>query len=206
MIDAPDDDAVSVDEAILLVDEIKRLRSALVSASERLAALEKLAHEDPLVRVPNRRSFVLQLQRLIARVHRYGEQAAMLFIDVDGLKAINDQFGHAAGDRALVQIAQLLVATVRKSDFVGRLAGDEFGVLLEHCDELAAWQMALRIIESIDESQFCIGTVCLPLSVAAGVGAIRRGDNPELVFERADNAMYRIKAAARVRPAALRTI
>ena len=195
MIGAADkDEAVSLDDAMMLLDEIERLRSQLTSYEARLAELDRLAHRDTLVDLPNRRSFLLSLEQLIARVDRYGGPAAMLFVDVDGLKAINDEFGHVAGDKALVEVARLLVASVRKADFVGRLAGDEFGILLEHADELSAWQMALRVVETVDECQFCIKDVCLPLSVAIGVGMIQPGDSPEAVFARADKEMYRIKA------------
>ena len=195
MIGAADkDEAVSLDDAMMLLDEIERLRSQLTSYESRLAELDRLAHRDTLVDLPNRRSFLLSLEQLIARVDRYGGPAAMLFVDVDGLKAINDEFGHVAGDKALVEVARLLVASVRKADFVGRLAGDEFGILLEHADELSAWQMALRVVETVDECQFCIKDVCLPLSVAIGVGMIQPGDTPEAVFARADKEMYRIKA------------
>jgi diguanylate cyclase (GGDEF)-like protein len=148
------------------------------------------------VDLPNRRSFLSSLENLIARVERYGASAALLFVDVDGLKAINDQFGHGAGDRALVQVGRLLTESVRKADFVGRLAGDEFGILLEQTDELGAWQMALRVVETVDECQFCIGGTCLPLSVAIGVGMIQQGDTPEAVLARADKEMYRIKAVS----------
>jgi diguanylate cyclase (GGDEF)-like protein len=191
---ADNDEAVSLDDAMMLLDEIERLRSQLTSYESRLSELDRLAHRDTLVDLPNRRSFLASLEQLIARVDRYGGPAAMLFVDVDGLKAINDEFGHVAGDKALVEVARLLVASVRKSDFVGRLAGDEFGILLEHADELSAWQMALRVVETVDECQFCINGVCLPLSVAIGVGMIESGDLPEAVFARADKEMYRIKA------------
>jgi diguanylate cyclase (GGDEF)-like protein len=189
-------DVLSVDDAIMLVDEIERLRRELATAEARLIELEELAHRDPLLNLPNRRCFLINLERLIDRVERYGGPAAMLFVDVDGLKAINDQFGHEAGDKALVQIGKLLVASVRKSDFVGRLAGDEFGILLEHADELSAWQMALRVVEMVDDCQFCVNGVCLPLSVATGVGTIQPGDTPEMVFARADKSMYQIKATS----------
>jgi diguanylate cyclase (GGDEF)-like protein len=162
---ADNDEAVSLDDAMMLLDEIERLRSQLTSYESRLSELDRLAHRDTLVDLPNRRSFLASLEQLIARVDRYGGPAAMLFVDVDGLKAINDEFGHVAGDKALVEVARLLVASVRKSDFVGRLAGDEFGILLEHADELSAWQKALRVVETVDEGQFCINDIGLPLSI-----------------------------------------
>lgn len=189
------DSTLTLEDAIVLVDEIDRLRRELETCETRIAELDRLAHRDSLVDLPNRRSFLSNLARLIARVERYGGDAAMLFVDVDGLKAINDEFGHVAGDKALVEVARLLVASVRTSDFVARLAGDEFAILLEHADELSAWQTALRVVETVDECQFCLNGICLPLSVAIGVAMIRPGDTPDMVLDRADNEMYRIKAA-----------
>ena len=191
---ANDDRGISLEDAIALLDEIERLRDQLAKGEERLSELDRLAHCDPLVDLPNRRSFLTSLEQLIAKVERYGVDAAMLFVDVDGLKAVNDRLGHNAGDKALVKIARLLVASVRKADFVARLAGDEFGILLEHADELSAWTMALRVVETVDECEFCVNGVCLPLSVAIGVGVIEPGDTPETVLARADSEMYRIKA------------
>jgi diguanylate cyclase (GGDEF)-like protein len=87
----------------------------------------------------------------------------------------------------------MLVATVRKSDCVARLGGDEFAILLERCDELSAWQMALRIVEGILSSQFCVNGSWLRLSVAVGVSSIQAGDTAQSVMARADKAMYQIK-------------
>jgi diguanylate cyclase (GGDEF)-like protein len=192
---ANDDGVVSLADAEALVGEIERLRADVDRLEAYVGQLDKLAYRDPLVQLPNRRSFLASLECLIARVERYGGPAAMLFVDVDGLKAINDTFGHKAGDEALVEIAQLLVSSVRKTDCVARMGGDEFGILLEHTDEAKAWQMALRVVESVVGSQFCFNGSCLPLSVAVGVGAIRPGDTPQAVVERADKEMYRVKSA-----------
>jgi diguanylate cyclase (GGDEF)-like protein len=191
---ANDDGSISLDDAIALLDEIERLHTQLAAAEARLSELDRLAHRDSLVDLPNRRSFLASLDQLIARVERYGVQAALLFVDVDGLKTVNDRFGHNAGDKALATIARLLVSSVRKADFVARLAGDEFGILLENADELSAWKMALRVVETVDECQFRVDGICLPLSVAIGVGMIEAGDTPESVLARADQEMYRIKA------------
>lgn len=185
--------AVSLDDAMVLLQEVERLRAELSESQARVAELDRLAHRDPLVDLPNRRSFLESLEKLIARVERYGGDAALLFLDVDGLKAINDQFGHKAGDRALVAVSRLLVESAREADLIARLSGDEFAILLEHTNELGAWQMALRVIEKVDDAQFCVDGVCLPLSVAAGVALVQPGDTPELALERADREMYRIK-------------
>jgi diguanylate cyclase (GGDEF)-like protein len=190
-----DQRVVSFRDAVALVDEIERLRAELAKCESRIRELDLLAHYDPLVGLPNRRSFLASLERLVARMKRYGEPAAVLSIDVDGLKAINDKFGHDIGDRALVEIARALKASVRDSDLVARLAGDEFAILIEQADELSAWQTALRVTETLDEwRSFCVGGVCLPLSAAVGVAAILGHDTVDSVLKRADQEMYRIKA------------
>jgi diguanylate cyclase (GGDEF)-like protein len=190
---ANDDRTVSLAEAEVLVREIERLRAELDKLEERVDQLNELAHVDPLVHLPNRRSFLDNLERLIARVQRSGRPAAMMFVDVDGLKAINDTFGHTVGDDALMEISKLLLASVRKTDCVARIGGDEFGILLDQSDESRAWQMALRIVETVVGSQFCVDGSCVRLSVAVGVTAIKQGDTPQAVIERADREMYRIK-------------
>jgi diguanylate cyclase (GGDEF)-like protein len=187
--------SVSLSEAEALLGEIERLRARIATLEATIGELGELAYRDPLVGLANRRSFVEKLENLIARVERYGGPAAMMFVDADGLKQINDAFGHGAGDAALVEIARMLEATARKSDCVARLGGDEFAILLEQADELRAWQMGLRLVERIMASHFCVNGRWLRLSVAVGVGAIEPGDTPESVMARADRAMYRIKAA-----------
>jgi diguanylate cyclase (GGDEF)-like protein len=199
---ANDDQTVSLEEAIVLLEEIERLRAQLSSYEKRLSELDRLAYRDPLIDVPNRRSFFDRLESIVTRVDRHGGEAAMMFVDVDGLKAVNDKLGHNAGDKVLVQVARLLVESVRKDDFVARLAGDEFGILLDHCDELTAWQTALRVVETVDECRFQLDGVQLPLSVAVGVGVIHRGDTAEAVLARADKEMYRIKSVATRTPSA----
>ena len=193
--DSIDDGPLTLSDAEALVAEIERLRAQVATLEHRVSQLDRLAHSDPLVDLPNRRSFLGQLERTIARVNRYGDEAAMLFVDMDGLKRINDQFGHATGDQALVQLAQLLLASVRTSDYVARIGGDEFAVLLERVDEREAWEMALRIVETVVAAEFCVEGSCLPLSVAVGVGTIRADDDTQSVIARADKEMYRVKAA-----------
>lgn len=171
------------------------MRAEVARLEAQVEELDALAYEDPLLKIPNRRSFLRDLEHVLADVERYGGEAAMIFVDVDGLKRINDKFGHLAGDAALIHIAETLVATVRKSDRVGRLAGDEFGILLPHSNELCAWQMALRVVEAVIGSDFALDGTPVSLSVAVGVAQIEAGDSAGSIVERADTAMYRIKAA-----------
>ena len=183
-------------DADRLVAEISRLRGKVDQLQQRVEQLDHLAHQDSLIDLPNRRGFMRELERLIARVSRYGAQGAMLFVDVDGLKAINDSFGHAAGDEALIQVAELLSRGVRKSDVVARIGGDEFGILLESADEAIAHETAGRLIDMIANCELMHEGDELPLSVAIGVGLIQATDTAATVMARADEEMYRRKAAA----------
>ena len=179
-----------------LLAEIGRLRLEIAGLEERVKLLDQLAHQDTLIELPNRRGFMRQLEQLIDRVSRYRDAAAMLFVDIDGLKMINDSCGHKAGDEALIQVAQMLAAGVRKSDCVGRLGGDEFGILLDRADEASAQESASRLVTRIAECEFCFDGTCLPLSVAIGVTMIMPDDTADAVMARADRAMYKEKAAA----------
>ena len=179
-----------------LVEEISCLRGQVAQLQERVEQLDHLAHQDSLIDLPNRRGFLRELERLIARVSRYDAKGAMLFVDVDGLKAINDSFGHRAGDEALIEVAELLASGVRKSDVVARIGGDEFGILLENADEQSAHETASRLIDLIAACEFLHDGNELPLSVAIGVGLIHASDTAETVMARADQEMYRRKAAA----------
>ncbi len=179
-----------------LIEEIGRLRAMVSALQERVEQLDRLAHQDSLIELPNRRGFLRELERLIDRAKRYGETSAMLFVDIDGLKMINDSFGHHAGDEALIQVSRLLVGGVRRSDIVARLGGDEFGILLEHSNEASAHETASRLGDMIADCEFMHDGDELPLSVAIGVAMIGADDNPEAVMARADEEMYRRKAAA----------
>ena len=192
MSDQIDDDA----DAQQLVEEIARLRGQVAQLQQRVEQLDHLAHQDSLIDLPNRRGFLRELERLIARVGRYGSHSAMLYVDVDGLKAINDSFGHRAGDEALIQVAGLLASGVRKSDVCARIGGDEFVILLENADEASAHETAARLIDQIACCELMHDGNELPLSVAIGVALIESSDTAESVMVRADEEMYRRKAAA----------
>ena len=189
-------DVVDVDDRERLIEEISLLRAKVARLQERVEQLDQLAHQDSLINLPNRRGFMRELERLIGRVDRYGINAAMLFVDLDGLKMINDTFGHRAGDEALIQVANLLASGVRHSDVVARIGGDEFGILLEASDVDAAHETASRLVDLICSCEFVHDGDALPLSVAIGVGMIDALDTAEAVMERADEAMYLRKAAA----------
>ena len=182
-------------DAERLVDEIDRLRIQVAQLQERVELLDQLAHQDTLINLPNRRGFMRELDRLVDRAKRYGHHAAMLFVDLDGLKMINDSFGHRAGDEALIQVAALLANGVRRSDVVARIGGDEFAILLENASEESAHETAARLVDLVCGCEFRHDGDELPLSVAIGVAMIDGDEDSTAVMARADEEMYRRKAA-----------
>lgn len=184
------------DDPVMLQAEIARLRGEVARLERQVGELDRLAHHDSLVPLPNRRGFERQLGGLIDRSARYGDGGAVLFVDVDGLKMVNDSFGHEAGDAALIHVAELLTGGVRQSDCVARFGGDEFAVLLERVDLAQATETAARLMDLIAGSSFEHEGQAIPLSAAIGIAEIHAGDSPEAVIARADRAMYEQKAAA----------
>jgi diguanylate cyclase (GGDEF)-like protein len=179
-----------------LLEEIARLRADVLRLEARVEELDRLAHHDALVPLVNRRGMLRELEMMIARHDRHGTPAAMLFVDLDDLKMLNDKFGHMGGDAALVNVAEKLLAGTRTNDCVARLGGDEFCVLLDHADERSALETAERLVDSIACEDFLFEGTPIPLSVAIGLTLIQTGDTPATVLSRADKAMYRVKAAA----------
>lgn len=178
-----------------LIEEMAELRGALTTAQTRLAELERLADEDSLAPISNRRAFLRDLARTIGYVERYGAACSLLYFDVNGLKTINDTYGHAAGDAALIHVAELLRANTRNSDVVGRLGGDEFGVLLTRADEANALNKAGRLAQVIAETHFVWEGKPITISVACGAHGLSPGEDGQVALAAADRAMYRQKRA-----------
>ncbi len=183
--------------AALLRAEIERLTRELDDARSRIAELETRADVDPLLDILNRRGFERELKRSLAYVKRYGTEAALLYLDLDGFKAINDQYGHAAGDALLKAVAAELAAHVRASDVVARLGGDEFGVLMWNAGEPQA-EMRARDLEARIEA-IRLGHDVATLNVGASAGFARlRGDlDAAALIDLADKAMYARKKERR---------
>ena len=180
----------------------RMLEHALLAArnAERLAAKQKteierlrtLSITDENTGLLNRRGFMEALERAVARGQRYDEPAVLLLIDLDGFKATNDTFGHAAGDFVLAAVAETLRRSVRKVDDVARLGGDEFAVILNKLPKALTDTQAVTI-----ETQ--LNTLAVPwqggtIAVRASVGrhSFGNGDSQEVqeIYESADNDMY----------------
>jgi diguanylate cyclase (GGDEF)-like protein len=193
---AADAPAPELREAVArLAAERDRLQDELAKAHGRIAALEHLADEDPLTAVANRRAFVRQLTRMIAITRRHGVPASIIYFDVNNLKQINDMHGHPAGDAALRHIAGLLHDNIRSSDVVGRLGGDEFGVVLAYIDEKQAHKKAAALAEAIAGMPLRWGDLAIPVTAAYGVYAFSGTEDPQHAIEAADRAMYQQKRA-----------
>jgi diguanylate cyclase (GGDEF)-like protein len=156
--------------------------------------LSVLALRDSLTHLPNRVLFLQHLDGAIARGRRKDTILSLLFIDLDDFKDVNDSFGHAAGDEALVRVADRLRGAVRASDFVARLGGDEFTVLCEQVsDKHEAAAVARRILEAFNEPFVVLGSKVL-LTASIGI-AVASGDSAtaETLLHQADAAMYSAK-------------
>lgn len=180
-----------------LLAENEGLRAALDDMRTRVAELERLADSDTLTPLPNRRAFVREVERVARQVARYGTPAAVLFIDVNGLKAINDAYGHQAGDAALIHVAATLMRETRATDVVARIGGDEFGLLLDRLERGAATAKAQSLCAALTAAPLVIGRHVVPVGIAMGLTMIGGDDSVDAILARADAEMYAAKVAQR---------
>lgn len=162
---------------------------------ERAAEVHKLHHlagTDPLTGVANRRTFEQALAREFARHQRTRQGLAILLLDLDDLKPINDTHGHAAGDEAICAVARCCEDMLRKTDLVARLGGDEFAVLLPGAGEKVALAVANRIRDAVEQVEIR----GVPLRISIGTSVVRPGpDGDDDLMGRADAALYAEKTA-----------
>jgi len=170
--------------------KIEELRGELAKAYSRIAELEARADVDPLLDILNRRGFERELTRAISYVGRYGTPAVLMFIDLDGFKAVNDRHSHAAGDALLQAIARELTAHVRASDVVGRLGGDEFGLIMWNVEASLAVAKGRELERLIGASASREIGAALSVGASAGLVAIESGGTPAGLIDAADRAMY----------------
>ena len=177
-----------------LMAELDRLKEELSTARGRVIELETRVDEDALLPVLNRRGFDRELERVLAYVKRHGTDVSLIFIDLDNFKSINDAHGHAAGDAALMHLADILIANVRRSDIVARLGGDEFAVLLHRADAEAALMKADQLTRALASSGLVYEGKEIAMSLSAGVTQLRADDTGAAALTRADKLMYEAKA------------
>jgi diguanylate cyclase (GGDEF)-like protein len=176
---------------------IRRLKSQLAKAQGRIDELEAAADQDFLLDIPNRRGFERELNRAIAYIKRYHASGALIVLDVDRLKPINDAYGHAAGDEVLKAIVAVLLRHVRSSDVIGRLGGDEFALLLWNLSETDARAKAASLEQAVDGLSFVFRGRNISAGASAGVAILGPHGEVSKALEEADSAMYVRKAQRR---------
>lgn len=190
-----------VRQAIMtLMQEVENLRAEVERVNSRLAHMERLADQDTLVPIPNRRAFVREMSRVISYNDRYNAVSSLVYFDLNDFKEVNDKYGHAAGDATLLHVAKTLADNLRESDMLGRLGGDEFGVILSHTDAAQALIKGRQLAQAIMSTPVEHDGAKLTITTSYGITTFQRGQSAQDAMEAADQAMYAQKNSLKARP------
>ena len=188
----------------VLTEQLTQLQQRLnqtekeLSESRQILELQKhKATTDSLTGLPNREAYELRLAEEYARFTRYHTPLSLLIVDVDFFKKINDTYGHLAGDKVLMLIAQTLQKNIRDVDFIGRFGGEEFVILMPNTNLEQAFVAAEKLRKTIEVSPFNFRQERVFITVSIGVAEFQADESPESVFERADTALYHSKSTGR---------
>jgi diguanylate cyclase (GGDEF)-like protein len=183
---------------VALQTTLDRLRESVRDAEKQRVELHKVATHDGLTGVLNRTAALAAVKRELGRAQRGGAAVLLLFIDLDGLKEINDTYGHAAGDEAIRLAAKALRTEARGSDVVARLGGDEF-LVAGTCNETRGDlpSLARRIHRAVAHQSLSIDGITMPLRCSIGVAMSNPGDEVESLIHEADQALYEAKRRGR---------
>ena len=185
------------DGTIVGAVEIFRDNSAQIEVRRKAEAMERLAFLDPLTHQPNRRFLEMSLRTAHLQYQEHGDPFGVLVFDVDQFKAINDRFGHASGDRALIQIATTLAGALRSADIVGRWAGDEFLAIAHSVDHEVLSELAERCVALVERTSYRNDEEGFQgLSISVGAALVQPGDDIDSLLARADYRMYATKKAS----------
>jgi diguanylate cyclase len=186
--------------------EIERLKSQLKatenvtdSLRERLRQEHEQAIKDPLTGLFNRIAYEERLQQEYKRWKRYKRPSSLVVIDVDHFKRVNDTYGHNAGDRVLMSLAELFQRHIRTTDLLVRFGGEEFVIVASETTAEEALMLAEKLRKTVDLCNFYYEGRLVPVTISCGVSSLRDSDTPEQVFKRADKALYRAKEQGRNR-------
>lgn len=181
---------MSLTDTTDLLAELERLRAEVDSLRERAEIAEAAADHDVLTPTLNRRGFMAALNRTMAYCQRHDVPAVLLYLDLDGFKAVNDTLGHAAGDAALIHVAELMKTNLRESDELGRLGGDEFGLLLLNAGIEEGREKARRLAEALETNPFTDEYGSAALGGSFGVRAYAAQPDADTWLAEADAAMW----------------
>ncbi len=187
------------------------LEKELVTMRDRLGVMEAHSQQlrasleekhrqailDPLTNLANRIALQERFQLEYATWRRYATPLALIIVDIDHFKNINDSFGHLAGDNALKYVAKLLTGKLRETDFIARYGGEEFVILLPHSVGEGTLVVAEKLRAVVETSRFHSDNRLVPITISLGIAWFHEGDTPESVFKRADTALYQAKNSGR---------
>ncbi len=176
-----------------LTDENALLRAALADARAQLGEAEAESGRDPLTALADARQFRSELERVVSQAARHQIPAALISVDVDDMKAVNEGHGRVAGDAALRHVARLLKSLIRSSDIAARNGGSAFSLLLDHLDADSALDTAERIARCVAGHPLDLGHTQVRLSATVSVASILPGDSVEEVLRRAARNRERVK-------------
>ena len=182
-----------------LTQKLQKMEQESVQLKERLAKERIEALTDPLTGAPNRLAYERRVAQEFARWQRYRNPLTMIICDVDYFKKINDTYGHKAGDRALIAIVKTIEFHLRETDFIARVGGEEFIVLLAETTQDAAKSVADKLRKSVQMSEFVYQGQPVPVTISGGFSEFQQGDTVDAVYQRADRALYRAKNSGRNR-------
>ena len=180
-----------------LKGELARSQSELTEQQHQIEALRTAVRIDGLTQLANRTYFDEKLNEMIALRKRYGDPFSLLMIDLDNFKAINDTYGHPAGDRILKGVGFKIKASLRGIDFLARFGGDEYALILIKTDVKAATEVAWKLCEEVRGSRFILDETALLTTLSIGVAEASATDTDATLLKRADAALYRAKTAGR---------
>lgn len=173
-----------------LLEKLDDVNRDLSRTKENLAEIERLVDVDCVAPIANRRAFMRRLSWAITMYERYGHPSTILYFDLNDFKVINDTHGHAAGDLAIIHVSQILSTIMRESDFLARIGGDEFAVIMYYANEEAAKQRGKKIAEKLQSTPFIFNGSQLYVSASYGYYLVRAGDDAESALSAADMSMY----------------
>jgi diguanylate cyclase (GGDEF)-like protein len=173
-----------------LLERLDDLSRELIRAKDNFAELEQLVDVDCVAPVPNRRAFMRRLAWAISMHDRYGHPCSILYFDVNDFKRVNDTHTHAAGDAVIRHVSQILLDSLRDSDFMARLGGDEFAIIMYYAHLPDAAERGRKIADLLAESPVTYGHERFFVTAACGAYEVARGDDPETALSRADAEMY----------------
>jgi diguanylate cyclase (GGDEF)-like protein len=173
-----------------LMEKLDDVNRELSRTKESLAEIERLVDVDCIAPIPNRRAFMRRLSWAINMHQRYQHPSTILYFDINDFKTINDQYGHAAGDIAIRHVSQLLGTAMRESDFLARIGGDEFAVIMYYANEDAAKMRGAKIAETLQNTPFMFNGKPVHITTAYGYHSLHQGDDAESALAAADMSMY----------------